>query len=335
MNSTLAMATSAARPASSGHASIDVAAGGYVLLPKSGLYRHDGPDALDLLQRITTNDLQSLQPGHAERTVFTDERGRIVDVPWVVMQDQHDLLLITDASDTKMMERAILKYTIIEDACLTSLENQLTRVKFLGGAAEAAYREFAQSHQTSELSAGDWFTVDEMHLLLTEFGDIPSCDMVIPTANLDYALALIGVDFSQMSKREFHAIRVAQGVPWPGYELTAAVNPLEVGLRDLIDFEKGCYVGQEVIARLDTYEKVQRSLIKLRCKEESTAIALAELTRESDILNSEGRKVGWISSSETTPKTSEWVGMGIVRNDWAHEGITLATNEGHLLEVVI
>lgn len=334
MNSTLAIATSAGRPASHGHASSYVANGGYLVLPSPGLYRHDGPDALDLLQRITTNDLQSLQPGHAVRTVIADERGRIVDVPWVVKQDQDDLLLITDAHDTKMVERAILKYTIIEDACLTSLENQLTRVKFIGGAAEHAYREFAQSHQMSELSVGDWLSVDEMHLLVTEFGDVPSCDMVIPTADLERALGRTGDDSPWWSEREFHATRVALGVPWPGYELTNAVNPLDVGLRDLIGFDKGCYVGQEVIARLDTYDKVQRSLVKLRCKEESTTTDLEELARESDILNSEGRNVGWISSSETMPDTGKWVGLGIVRNDWAYDGSTLATRDGHLLEVV-
>ena len=51
-------------------------------------------------------------------------------------------------------------------------------------------------------------------------------------------------------------------VPIAGYDLTEDVNPLEAGLLlHLIDFEKGCYIGQEVIARLDTYDKVQRSLV--------------------------------------------------------------------------
>ena len=327
------MSTSAVRPVSQARASSNVAADGYVVLPRSGLYRHDGPDALDLLHRITTNDLKSLQLGQADQTVIADERGRIVDVPWVVMQNQDDLLLMTDANDTNTVERAILKYTIIEDACLTPLDSNMTRVKFIGGAVEYAYAEFADTHDISGVDVGDWLSVDDTHLLRTEFGNLPSCDLVLPASDSKAALARIATDLPQLSEREFHAHRVAQAVPWPGHELTGAVNPLEAGLRDLIDFDKGCYVGQEVIARLDTYDKVQRSMVKLRCQLESNRDDQTEPARESDLMNLDGRKIGWISSSEVVPSTGEWVGLGFVRNDWDYVGSVLKTAEGCHLRV--
>ena len=328
-----AMATSSVRPVSQTRALSNVAVDGYVVLPSSGLYRHDGPDALDLLHRITTNDLMSLHPGQAVQTVMVDERGRIVDVPWVVMQGQDDLLLITDANDTRTVERAILKYTIIEDACLTPLDSNMTRVKFFGGAVEYAYAEFADTHNISGVDMGDWLSIDETHLLRTEFGNLPSCDLVLPASDSESALGRIATDLPRLSEREFHAHRVAQGVPWPGYELTGAVNPLEAGLRDLIDFDKGCYVGQEVIARLDTYDKVQRSLVELRCQPESNRENLTEPARESDLMNLDGRKIGWLSSSEIVLRTGEWVGLGFVRNGWDYVGSVLETAEGCQLRV--
>jgi folate-binding protein YgfZ len=57
------------------------------------------------------------------------------------------------------------------------------------------------------------------------------------------------------------AWRVLRGLPASGFELTEEHNPLEAGLRDAVSFTKGCYVGQEVVARLSNYDKVARSLV--------------------------------------------------------------------------
>lgn len=59
---------------------------------------------------------------------------------------------------------------------------------------------------------------------------------------------------------EFQQHRINNNIPAANHEITDAYNPLELGLKDCIAFNKGCYVGQEVIARLDTYDKVSREL---------------------------------------------------------------------------
>ena len=61
--------------------------------------------------------------------------------------------------------------------------------------------------------------------------------------------------------------RVGAGAPVFGAELGEEVNPLEAGLWEAVSFTKGCYVGQEVVARLNTYEKVKRYLAKLSFEE--------------------------------------------------------------------
>ena len=61
-----------------------------------------------------------------------------------------------------------------------------------------------------------------------------------------------------MGPLAYELFRIAHGVPSIGAEISEAFNPYEVGLRSAISFTKGCYIGQEVIARLDTYKKVQR-----------------------------------------------------------------------------
>jgi folate-binding protein YgfZ len=65
---------------------------------------------------------------------------------------------------------------------------------------------------------------------------------------------------------QLEAYRVEKGIgDWPT-EISGEYNPLESGLGDIVSWTKGCYVGQEVIARLDTYKKLQRVLVKLLIK---------------------------------------------------------------------
>ncbi len=65
----------------------------------------------------------------------------------------------------------------------------------------------------------------------------------------------------RMGFAAYETFRIARGIPDIGRELTNDFNPFEVGLRDAISMTKGCYIGQEVIARLDTYQKVKRKLV--------------------------------------------------------------------------
>ena len=71
-------------------------------------------------------------------------------------------------------------------------------------------------------------------------------------------------EFSHASQNEFEEYRICSGIPASGSELTVQYNPLEANLSSLISWTKGCYIGQEVIARLDTYKKVQKRLVKIK-----------------------------------------------------------------------
>ena len=93
-------------------------------------------------------------------------------------------------------------------------------------------------------------------------------------------------------------------------------NPLEAGLIGSIDFAKGCYIGQEVIARLDTYQKVQKYLVTLRFSEASAPTSGLGLI-------SDGRVVGRVTSLGPIPKDGYINGLGYVRKALAQEGTRL------------
>ena len=112
-----------------------------------------------------------------------------------------------------------------------------------------------------------------------------------------------------------------------GKELGESRNPLEAGLIGAIDFTKGCYIGQEVIARLDTYQKVQRALVSLR---------VGGSWEEGDGLMKDGRRVGEVTSLARVSEDGDAVGLGYVRQSEATVGTRLEGegSEGKWAEVV-
>ena len=112
------------------------------------------------------------------------------------------------------------------------------------------------------------------------------------------------------------AVRVNFGVPEFGPELGEPYNPLEAGLIGSVDFTKGCYIGQEVIARLDSYKKVQKYLVSLSFSADAGV-------SPGDELLVEGKPVGTITSVAPEATSGVLQGLGYVKAANATPGTSL------------
>ena len=147
-------------------------------------------------------------------------------------------------------------------------------------------------------------------------GSLPCLLLLTPedaAADITAALAATGAQLADAA--EWEALRVASGAPAFGNEMGEPYNPLEAGLIGAIDFTKGCYIGQEVIARLDSYDRVQKYMAVLRFSDGSEASVGASLAHE-------GRTVGTVTSLYRTPG-GELRGLGYVRTATATPDQTL------------
>ncbi|KAH7430903.1 hypothetical protein KP509_08G020100 [Ceratopteris richardii] len=99
-------------------------------------------------------------------------------------------------------------------------------------------------------------------------------------------------------------LRIIKGRPAPGKELTDEFNVLEAGLWDTISLTKGCYIGQETVARLITYQGVKQHLWGL--------IFNGPVDQES-IIFSDGEKVGKVTSCSSKPENGEYLGLGYIK----------------------
>lgn len=211
-------------------------------LPAKRVLEMRGIDGLDLLQRISTNDLAKLAVGSWAQTVLTNEKGRMIDALWVG-RIQNDLLYLLSGADPERSKTWIEKFIIMEDA-LISVSSETFREIVVVNAEIARDVPLMRFHE-------GWDGTGFLHLLVKEI-------------NRDAAIKhLAELNITERSIKEFEDCRISKGIPLAGFEITPEYNPLEAGLQQLISWTKGCYIGQEVIARLDTYKKVRRHLVRL------------------------------------------------------------------------
>ena len=310
-----------------------------VFSPQFGsTFRHVGPDALDLLHRLTTNSIIDIPDESARRTILMNEKGRIVDVFWVMKRSDEELLLVTDSTDPSSMRDWIDRFTIIEDAELIDASDFLARWYVVGPNASDALGEAFPELDFADCGIGELRGMDVVEGGVVSFlrtdaagqkswlviGNIP----VVPEINFRFEKA----EIDPAPNKLFDHIRISNKVPIAGFDLTEDVNPLEAGLLDLIDFEKGCYIGQEVIARLDTYDKVQRSLVGFSQTDLTNGVQRIEIG--DDILSDDsGRRVGWVTSVAQRPRTNELIGLAYLRKTHTQPGSVMTTSEGTNLQI--
>jgi folate-binding protein YgfZ len=212
-----------------------------------------GHDRKDLLHRLATHDVLSLGPGKGRAVCFCTLKGRLID--WTLLLDRGgDLLLLT--ANPERLAGHILQYTITEDVTVRNYIAVEIVVCGPGARAFVGVDLEPWCHATRRLADVE-VLVARIEPLLGEAYAILAPDAM----SLRRVLAEVG---RALAPADVDAARIRAGIPsWPN-EINEEHNPWEAGLDASISLHKGCYVGQEVIARLHTYAKVQRRLRRLR-----------------------------------------------------------------------
>ncbi len=289
-----------------------------------------GADALDLLNRLSSNKLEDLAPGQGMGTVLTSSKGRIVDLMFVFMTADH-LLAFTSPENRQKVVEWIDFYTFAEDITVTDLNPETAMFSLVGPKTANLLDEIA-GQGMSAMSRYDVVNTSiggiEATLVRTDFGTLPGYDMIVSVSQAEqlwnYLLGRgLVSDIRPIGTDALEVVRVEQGVPVYGRELSEDYNPLEAELREFISFDKGCYTGQEVVARLDTYKKVSKSLVGLSWDSEVSMAPNASLVVD-------GKKAGIITSAVKSQRLDRGVGLGYVRKAQAEPGsiLTMESADG-------
>ncbi|WJI27277.1 folate-binding protein [Thermosynechococcus sp. PP22] len=284
-----------------------------------GRLRLTGGDRLKFLHNQSSNNCLVLQPGQGADTVFLTSTARTLDlVTLLVHMEWVDLLVSPQRRE--FLLKWLDKYIFFGDDVQVSDRTS----------DSYCYRVFgAVSDQIADQLGLQPFSQPYAHVTLT-YENAPitiaaTSGLAIPGLTLwsDRPLTDLLNAHLQLNDTDWEHLRIRQGRPAADAELTEDYNPLEARLGHTISFNKGCYIGQETIARLNTYQGVKQHLWGL----ELSAVVPAPTP-----LLLEGEKVGLLTSC--TPLNGGAFGLGYVRTKVGGAGLTLHTPEGIIAQVV-
>lgn len=294
-----------------------------------------GNDGVDLLHRLSTNDLTSLRVGEGLQTVLCTDKARIIDVV-TVMRDESSVWLLGSEGTSGRIVSWLRTYIIADDVRPLNRSSDIAAIECMGPrSADAVSSMLDVDVRTMSLSA--WKTVVVEHSATTSSPTelriirIPSpCELsyiiVGPKETLEsIAATLTSSDVPELSSADDTWLRVTSGMGRIGFEWTESYNPLEAGLLHLTSFTKGCYIGQEVIARLDSYNKVKQRVVGLRGK---------GLQQGAKLL-ADGTAIGTVTTVTEAFTSDDLLALGYVRNEFAVDGMMLdIDHEGSIVGTV-
>ena len=279
-----------------------------------GRLRVTGADVLDLLNRLTTNNLETLPQGTARSTVLTNGDARVLDHLRLAAVDGCILCLTSPGRAEDVAEWVDL-YTFGEEITVTDESSETAQLTVAGPlAADALASAGFPAPPVDGVLAQDGVVV-----VASPFGAHPAYDVLLPLAQVERTKTALSAAAQEVDTDTFEAYRIAQGVPAYGAEFGAFNNPLEARLLGSISDDKGCYTGQEVIARLQTYRKVQRLLMSFTSEARAAP---------GDALADDGGAPAGIVTSVCDAGDGGTLGLALIAAKHAAAGASLLLAEG-------
>ncbi len=278
-----------------------------------GRIRLTGADRVRFLHNQTTNNIEQLSAGEGCHSVFVTSTGRTIDLA-TVYASADSLLAVVSPGMTQQLYDWMDRYIFFSDKVTLTDESEDTFLFTVVGegcdqlarslGAEALIDQDAFTHQTIALPDLEADS-PETALRIACDGElaIPGYTLWGPLSQADAACqAILSAGIAAGTDEEWESLRIQQGRPAPAKELTDDDNPLEAGLWHGISFEKGCYIGQETIARLNTYKGVKKRL---------WGLALDRLVPTGTDISLDGKTVGKLTS--LTETEAGFFGLGYLR----------------------
>lgn len=286
-----------------------------------------GKDRMEWLQGLFSNDLSTLSPGQGCYGVHLTVKGRMVADLRVVVQPE-SLVLITQASTRRALVESLDRYLIREEVQIRdhtatwdeinvqgpdSPDEAWTALGLHGPSSGAAL--CAALGPIPELAVdGGAELAGPVLCVRADWTGEPGHDLLVPRKHARALWDALAAHATPVGHTALNAARIEAGTPWYGEDMDEHTIPLEAGLEArAISYTKGCYVGQEVIARIHSQGHVNRHLCGLVLEGD-------RLPRKGEKLKTAERELGWVVSSVHSPALGKPIALGYVRRDHARPG---------------
>ena len=271
-------------------------------LSDRAVLRIAGADRVTWLNGVVTCDVAKMNAGDARYGLAVTQKGRILaDFYVICLQDT--LIAALPASELESVHQAFEKYLVMEDCELTP--EPKSAVWQVAGPNARLLLEAARAK-----NGVGGLVSEELAVVIAEASAIAEVE-----AALTGALASVGGVAVDEAGREI--VRQELAVPRFGFDFDLTTYPQEAGLeKRAVAFDKGCYLGQEVVCMLELRGHVKRKLVSLAVD------GAAAPKHGDDVLNSAGEKIGQVTSASVSP-TLGVLALAMVKAALAEAGTEL------------
>ena len=299
---------------------------GIMDLSSRGKIRVTGEDRVKWLQSIISNDILPLTPGQGIYSTFLTHKGKII--AYFRVYQLGDALMLEDVGETGDTTFATLRKFLLFGT-KAKMENcgETWGLLLISGpkALELIRSTFGTDLSSLKPLSFEKLEIDGHPALLIRSEETGATDIeiLIPSGGLRGAWERLWTVGEAMGLQPFgtHALetlRVEAGIPKMGPDLNENIVPPEANLEGKsFSLSKGCYPGQEVVARMDTYGSVRRRLVGLILSELAVPLSGAKVY-------SGDREVGWVSSAVLSPSLGKVIALGFPLRDFTTPGTELA-----------
>ena len=293
---------------------------GVVDLSYRGRFHLTGSDRAAYLHRIISNDVEGLSVGEGNYATILTNRGKIIaDMNVYVFEDF--IGIETNSETRSSLYQELDKYLIADDVTIEDFTEHTGAVGVHGPKS---------AELLQEVYGFDMGNLPEYHSAVHEIdGRRIICVRANETGEIGYNLCTTSEsmewlwDTTLTKGRTFGAqpvgltalntLRIEAGIPRYGAELDDSIFPGEAELEHAVNFEKGCYIGQEIVARME-YRGHPNRLLR------GFEIAGDILPQKGDLLFDGDKEIGWITSVVVSLTLGKTIGMGYVRVAFTDEG---------------
>ncbi len=253
---------------------------------KRGLIAVWGKEAVQFLDGLISNDMKTLEDGEQMLAAFPNAQGRLLAVVRVLRQGDRYLFETEEATRDKVFQN-LFRFTFAGDFFVEDLSDKFQ-----------CYDVFLS--EPSAVAGGLTFSLRNFYSLFVS--ETPGIEDAVEITDEVYA-----------------TLRIESGIPKYGVDIDESTIVPELGIEEMISYKKGCYIGQEIIARIHFRGHVAKQLTGLTLS--------ADVAANSELKTKEGKNAGRVTSVTYSPKLKCFIALGFVRYDHLGEGTELTVGE--------
>lgn len=292
---------------------------GLIDLSARGLIELSGTEVVTFLNGLVTNDVKALADGAWMTAVFPNVQGRLIAAVRI-LRDGDSFFVDTDANTHLRVLQNLQRFTLAGDFHVRDRAEETTLIS-VQGAGAARCVEAVLGGAAAHVERGRVIKLAEagpqsLIIRATHTAE-DGFDLFVSTAEAQAIWEqLTNAGARRVGQEALEVLRVEAGLSRYGTDVDETTVVLEAGLDDAVSYTKGCYLGQEIIARIHWRGHVARRLAGVIVEDGGATVAASG----ARVRSTEGRELARVTSSIFSPRLERTIALGLVKYDFLTPG---------------